>query len=157
MEPNVIRIEKSGKTIIATIFFSFFITGGFIFYTWFKINQGDALPMWLTVVLAAIVLFLDIRCWQWVLDTDPGITINKEGILYKKKMLLWENIKSYQTILRKPTDNEGSPDEQVLINFKDDKKLSVDLVGLKTNLADMRMHITRFAGDKIADEGHVEK
>lgn len=156
MEPDVIYITKTRTTIIATICFSVFITVGFLLYTWIKINEGG-FNLWLTVGLSAVVLFLDIRCWYWVLDTTPAIVIDKEGISHKKKKLYWSDIKSFDTVFIKPHNHEDSSEQLVCITFKDDKKLRINLLGLKTNLEDMRKHITRLAGNKITDAGHIER
>lgn len=156
MEPDVIYIGKARKTIIATICFSLFVTAVFSFYTWTKITEGG-FNLWLTVGLSAVVLFLDIRCWYWVLDTTPVIVIDREGLLHKKKKLYWSDIESFDTEFVKPANPEDSSKEFVWITVKDDKRVCIDLLGLKTNVADMRLHISSLAGNKVTDKGHVER
>lgn len=158
MEPEAVYIKKSPGTIIGTIIFSILVTIIFPVIVFHTIKPESTSAIFLMVMCGGLLVFINFRCWSWVVDTKAAIIINREGIIYRKKMLFWENIKSYQTIFIKPFSSDDSSQEEVSVTFKNDTRLLIKLMGLNTNLSEMRTYITRYAGDhKVIDEGHVEK
>lgn len=149
MEAEAVYIKKSFTSMILMIMASVIISAGFLFFI-----RIIHFPLVLTVIVSVVILLLNIGCWRWVLNTEPAMTINREGIFHKKQMLYWNNIKSYKTIYLNAFKR---PDEEIVwITFKDDKRVCINLVWLRTNLSEIRTHITMYAANyKIKDEGHV--
>jgi len=152
MEPN----EAVIKTSRAAYIFPSMMTTMLLTIYIFNIRKLLIISVPGTVLAALALLCLNIPCWYRMLISRVAIVINDDGIHYRKGLLRWWDIRSFQTI--DEDSGDGSSLLFIITFWNGNPDLTIDLTDLITDSDQIRAHISTFTDNpKIVDKGHIHK
>ncbi|WP_143097756.1 hypothetical protein [Chitinophaga sp. CF118] len=151
MEPIYIKKSasaSSGSIIITlTTIFTALIT-------WINIHSLNTFQLSLLITFIGLQLFGTIYFWRGIFRIKFMITIDREGMLYGRKMIYWNTVRSFRTQF---SINNDLKLPEVLLTYHNNEQLKIHLSAAKTNIGEMRSYIKQYAASyKIIDEGHFE-
>ncbi|SHL81528.1 hypothetical protein SAMN05444266_10585 [Chitinophaga jiangningensis] len=106
---------------------------------------------YVSAILILLFVGSTISSWYNFLNPTSKITFNTEGIIYDKKLIAWQEIKSFRTKYY-ATDTIDSLN--LVITLYDSRKKTISLFALATDEQQIRACITAYTSHSIQDEGH---
>lgn len=140
------------------LFLSILFTGFLIYFAFgpyektriiFEVNFLAA------IILITFLVVTAIYSWYNLFNRSNVITFKSEGIIHKKKLIHWKNIKSYRTINYSSDSIDSLQLTLTLLNSN--KEYNISLFGLNTDKQHIRTCIENYSSIFIIDEGHFEK
>ena len=99
-----------------------------------------------------ITLYPNIYLWYCVVGKETVLIINEEGIIYKKEIIYWWDIKSYLEIYDSEVRNS-----RIIITGKNKERMIIDLSQLDIKVSALRNYIEEYStNDWIIDEGTIK-
>lgn len=102
--------------------------------------------------LITFLITIAVYGWYQFFNKRSIITIGYQGIIYNKKLIKWQDIKSYKTI-----NYTSDIIDTLHLVLNADKEYTISLLGFNTDKQHIRTCIESFANISLIDEGHFDK
>jgi hypothetical protein len=105
-------------------------------------------------ILLGVCLYVFIYNLRRAFKERIALTLNEEGVFYKKLELLWVNINSYRTYHEQ---TEDSSSDGMIITMNGGRQFKINIAMLDVDIMTLRRHMEMFCTNmNIMDEGHIE-